>query len=100
MHVIGINSNDGYVPVFRNNRDEVFYLCDLKKRINVDEIVICGKDAIVLTKYFDYAIVKDTFSEAYDILEAFVLSQNNGYGLEYSVEIGKLYRSENLIVTY
>ncbi len=100
MRVIGMNSNDGYVPVFRNNRDEVFYLCDLNKCISVNEIVIVGKDAIVLTKYFDYAIVTDTFSEAYNILENFVLFQNNGYGLEYSVEIGKLYTKENLIVTY
>lgn len=102
MHVIGVNSNDGFVLVLKNARDEVFYLCDSNKCIKADAvgvIVIFGKDALFFTKCFDYAAVEDTFDKVYNKLEDILeFSSLKNYG--YICEIGKLYRQENLIVTY
>jgi len=93
--------NDGYIPVFRNARDEVFYLCDLNKRFDINEVVISSSEVFVLTKNIECAIITETFLEAYNIVKSFSsFNRENDSIFEYTGGVGKIYVDENLIVEY
>ena len=91
--------SDGYVLVFRNARGEVFYLCDLNKRLDINEILVCNGKAFVLTKNIEFAMITDSFTKAMSIQKSFLeFDRENNFTLEYTCGIGKLYLDANVIV--